>query len=151
MLATGIGCLLALVVIGSSTVFNDVVSLSVSSLFSSYLLCTALLLWRRCTGGIRNISEIPVTDTVLNVPGAPLVWGPFRIPGIWGIISNTVAIIYLTIGVFFSLWPASLEVTASTMNYSVVGTGGVIILSILYYVLYAKGRYNGPIMEVLRD
>lgn len=151
MLATVIGCLLALVVIGSSTVFNDVVSLSVSSLFSSYLLCASLLLWRRCTGGIKHISEIAVTDTVLNVPGAPLVWGPFRIPGVWGIISNVAAIIYLTIGVFFSLWPASLEVTASTMNYSVVGTGGVIILSILYYILYAKGRYNGPIMEVVRD
>lgn len=151
MLATVIGCLLALVVIGSSTVFNDVVSLSVSSLFSSYLLSASLLLWRRCTGGIRPISEVAVTDTVLNVPGAPLVWGPFRIPGVWGIIVNVVAIAYLVIGVFFSLWPPTLEVTASTMNYSVVGTGGVVILSILYYVLYAKGKYHGPIMEVGRN
>lgn len=61
---------------------------------------------------------------------------------------NIFTIIYLVIAVFFSLWPPSLKVTTSTMNYSVVGTAGVIILSVVYYVLYAKGKYNGPIIEV---
>lgn len=148
MVATVIGCLLALVVIGSSAVFNDVVSLSVSSLFTSYLLSASLLLWRRTTGGIRSLSSVSPSDTVFNVPGAQLVWGPFHIPGIWGILVNVVGIIYLAIGVFFSVWPSTKEVTASTMNYSVVGTGGVIILSVLYYLLHAKGKYQGPLIEV---
>lgn len=122
-----------------------------SSLFTSYLLSASLLLWRRTTGGIRPLSSVAPTDTIFNVPGAQLVWGPFHIPGIWGIPVNIAGIIYLAIGVFFSVWPSSKEVTASTMNYSVVGRGGVAILSVLYYMLHAEGKYQGPVMEVRRD
>jgi choline transport protein len=151
-----------LIVIGSSTVFNDVIALSVSSLFLSYLICSCLLLYRRCTGAILPASAVETTtptgdpssvvlNTVDDTGAVVLVWGPFHVPGIWGVLVNIFAIIYLVIGIFFSLWPPTREVTGSTMNYGVVGTGGVIILSTAYYVCYARKIYTGPVVEINGD
>lgn len=46
--------LLALIYIGSATVYSDVISLSVSGLYASYFIPCAFLLWRRTTGKIRD-------------------------------------------------------------------------------------------------
>jgi choline transport protein len=144
---TIISCLLALINIGSATVFNDVISISVSGLYSSYLMATILLLYRRCTGGFRmpDPSELPA---LANTTGAELVWGPWRIPGTWGIINNSFACVYLTIILFFSFWPPATPVTPSTMNYSSLVTGATLIFSIIYYFAWAKREYKGPIVEV---
>lgn len=147
--ATVVGCLLALIVIGSETVFNDVISLSVSSLYTSYLLCACLLLYRRCTGGILSETS-EASHAVRNTAGAQLVWGPFHVPGIWGVFVNSFAVVYLVVGVFFSLWPPDRFVTSSSMNFSVVGTGGVVLLSTLYFIFVAKRKYTGPVVEVGR-
>jgi choline transport protein len=53
VVTTVFSCLLALIVLGSSTAFNDIVSLSVVGLFSSYLMVACLLLWRRVRGDIK--------------------------------------------------------------------------------------------------
>lgn len=34
------------------------------------------------------------------------------------------------------------------MNYSVVMTAGVVILSVVYYVVWARREFKGPIVEV---
>lgn len=34
------------------------------------------------------------------------------------------------------------------MNFSVLMTGSVVLLAVLYYVLWAKKEYKGPIVEV---
>ena len=49
---TAIPCLLTLIYIGSSTAYTDVISLSVSGLYGSYLIPCACLLWRRSTGQV---------------------------------------------------------------------------------------------------
>lgn len=139
-------CLLGLINIGSAVALNDVVSMAVSGLYSSYLIVAVLLLWRRCSGAISNYNASD--DTVVNVPGAKLMWGPFRVPGIWGILINTYAVIYIVIVIFFSYWPTELPVTVTNMNYSVVGTMGVVILAIIYYVLRARHVYTGPVIEI---
>ena len=141
-----ISILLSLINLGSATALNDLVSMSVSNLYLSYTLAIALLLYRRCTGGIflANSRE----KTIVNTVGVTLIWGPFHLPGIFGIIVNAYALIYMTIAVFFSFWPITTPVTIQTMNYSVVGTVGVIILATLYYMLRARHFYNGPIVEV---
>lgn len=36
------------------------------------------------------------------------------------------------------------------MNFSVVGTGGVVLLSTLYFIFVAKRKYTGPVVEVGR-
>ena len=147
---TVISCLLALINIGSSTAFNDVISMSVSGLYTSYLICASLLLYRRLTGGFTSTFD----PSSSSPPGlgyssdAPLVWGPWHIPGIFGIINNIFACIYLTIILFFCFWPPVTPVVASTMNYTVVVTGGVVILSFFYYIFWARHEWKGPVVEV---
>ena len=142
-----ISWLLGLINIGSATALNDILSLAVSGLYSSYLLVSSLLLYRRVRGHIANYNDND--DTIINVPGAKLVWGPFHIPGIWGILINIYAVIYMIIVVFFSFWPVQMHPTVSTMNYAVVGTVGVIVLAIIYYVVRARHVYKGPVVESL--
>ena len=85
--------------------------------------------------------------TIINTAGAQLVWGPFRVPGIWGIVVNLLTIAYLILVVFFSFWPPLTPVTAQNMNYAIVGTGSVIVFSIVYYLSIAKRVYKGPRIE----
>lgn len=88
-----------------------------------------------------------VDENIINTAGAKLVWGPFHLKGIPGIVVNVIAIIYMIIAVFFSFWPPTAEVTAATMNYSAVGITGVMLLTVVYYVITARSVYEGPIIE----
>ncbi|PKX97799.1 putative GABA permease [Aspergillus novofumigatus IBT 16806] len=146
LLTMTVCCLLGLINIGSSVALNAVVSMAVSGLYLSYLMVGSLLLYRRCTGAISQHDH--GEDGVINVPGAKLAWGPFHVPGIWGTAVNTYAVIYMVIVVFFSFWPSQMSVNKTTMNFSVVGTVGTILLALLYYVLRARKVYTGPVMEV---
>lgn len=130
--------------IGSSTAFNDVISLGVSSLYASYIITESFLLWRRLTGAIR-----PATDVANDTGEAnQLIWGPFHLPGIFGILVNAFAVIFGIIIFFFSFWPVATPVTAPHMNFSVLMTGSVVLFAIVYYLLVAKKTYKGPIVEV---
>ncbi|KAL9088352.1 MAG: hypothetical protein Q9165_006277 [Trypethelium subeluteriae] len=144
---TTIAILLSLIVLGSSTAFNDVVSLSVVGLFGSYLIVAILLFYRRARGDIKPY-EVSSSYDLSNVPGAPLVWGPWRIPGFMGFITNGFAIIYLTIIFFFVMWPPDSKPTAVTMNYSCLMFGATMIFSVAYYFTHASKVYKGPVIQV---
>ncbi|KAE8373717.1 amino acid/polyamine transporter I [Aspergillus bertholletiae] len=148
LLTMTVACLLGLVNIGSAVALNGIISMAVSGLYMSYLIVAALLMYRRCTGAISLYNS--GDDMLVNVPGAKLMWGPFRIPGIWGMLINGYAIIYMTIVVFFSFWPSEMSVDKTTMNFSVVGTMGTIILALIYYVLRARHVYQGPVVDLHR-
>lgn len=77
-----------------------------------------------------------------------MIWGPWRLPSTLGIIVNAYACIYMTIIVFFVLWPPERPVTAENMNYSVVIVGGLVSFGVVWYLAWAKGKYNGPVVEV---
>ncbi|OJJ43195.1 hypothetical protein ASPZODRAFT_136388 [Penicilliopsis zonata CBS 506.65] len=61
-------CLLSLIYIGSPTVFNDVISLTVAGFYGSYLVPAALLLYHRVRGNILPhnavVEAVDVPDTV---------------------------------------------------------------------------------------
>ncbi len=84
---------------------------------------------------------------IVEVAQAALVWGPFHIPGILGIINNTYACLYMVFVIFWSVWPPATPVTASTMNYSVLVTGGVIIFSVVWYWVRGRKEYEGPLID----
>ncbi|RDW81570.1 putative GABA permease [Aspergillus mulundensis] len=154
LLTTVVSVLLALIPIGSAVAFNDLCAMSISGLYLSYILVAGLLLWRRLTNEISVpavsllASDVDsVAEEPVNTIGAKLVWGPFHVPGIWGVLINIFAIIYALIAVFFSFWPTYSSVTLETMNFSVVGTVSVILLSVLYYFVRARHVYTGPIIE----
>ena len=144
---TIIACLLALIILGSSTAFNDIVSLSVVGLFGTYFIVAVLLLWRRVKGDIKPYTRD--SDRVLtNVPGAQLSWGPWHIPGVFGVVTNSVAVVYLIIIFFFCLWPPSNHPTAASMNYSSLMLGATMIFSVVYYWAWARKVYSGPVIQV---
>jgi amino acid transporter len=76
-----------------------------------------------------------------------LIWGPWKVPGILGTINNAYACVYMIFVIFWSVWPPATPVKADTMNYSVVVTGGVMVLSGIWYFVRARKVYRGPILE----
>ncbi|THC96721.1 hypothetical protein EYZ11_003779 [Aspergillus tanneri] len=79
--------MLSLLILWSGAILDAVVSLTVSALFSSYLMATGLLLYHRLTRGIQSHED---GSFIVNTTGAPLTWGPFHIPRKWGIATNTI-------------------------------------------------------------
>ena len=77
-----------------------------------------------------------------------LVWGPWHISGIFGVINNAYACVYVLYVIFWSVWPPATPVSVGTMNYSIVVTGGVLILSGIWYAVWGRHIYNGPVVEV---
>ncbi|KAH7311272.1 amino acid/polyamine transporter I [Stachybotrys elegans] len=139
-----VAIILSLVNIGSATAFNGVISVSVAGLFGSYLVVASLLLYHRLTGGIR----LPASDNSLTNTGANLTWGPWRLPKVLGVINNAFTCLYLIFVLFFSFWPSYSEVTADTMNWSVLVFSAVTILSMVYYAVWGRKSYTGPIVEI---
>jgi choline transport protein len=147
-----IACLLALVNIGSTIAFNGVISVAIAGLFSSYLLTSSLLLYRRCTGAILTPSEAFDTDTSSSSTTrdgmSRTVWGPWRLPGAIGIANNVFACAYLSFVFFFSFWPSFAAVTPANMNWAVLVTGAIAGISAIYYAVWARKTYHGPIIEI---
>lgn len=86
-------------------------------------------------------------DVQEGIAQARLIWGPWRLPGILGIINNTYACCYMIFVIFWSFWPPATPVSASSMNYSVLVTGGVIIFSIIWYLIRGRKEYKGPTID----
>lgn len=120
-------------------------SMAISGIYLSYLIVSVLLLVRRVRGDISLSDES--SHGVINTPGARLVWGPFRCPGIVGVFINAYAVVYIIIIVFFSFWPSKISPTIAEMNWSILAIGGAMFFAILYYVFYGRHIYNGPIVE----
>lgn len=144
-----IACILALINIGSITAFNGVISVAIAGLFSSYILTSSLLLYRRCTGAILPAGQAFETSTPSITPDGMqrVYWGPWKIPGAFGIANNAFACVYLTFVFFFSFWPTASTVNAATMNYSILVTGVIALFSTVYYLVWAKHSYHGPVIE----
>lgn len=139
-----ITALLTLINIGSDVALNDVLSLSISCLYISYLLVLSFLLWRRTTGAIAE----PNANGPEKVDPDHLVWGPWRLNSTFGTANNIFACLYLILILFFSFWPPSTPVAPASMNYSVLVTGAVSIFSLIYYFVRAKHHYEGPVTEI---
>ncbi|KAL8718361.1 MAG: hypothetical protein Q9181_008213 [Wetmoreana brouardii] len=149
-----LSCLLALINIGSSTAFNDIISLTINGLYSSYLLAASLLLYRRLTGGITaptgNKSDPKIASEAASEGSQErnLTWGPFYVHGALGVVINVVGCVYMVVILFFSFWPPATPTTAKTMNYSVLVMGVVVSFSVIYYFASARMVYKGPIVEI---
>lgn len=154
LVTTVFAMLVVLISVGSSVAFNDVISLTVGSLFCSYLLVCSLLLWRRCTGSVVSPSSQATHDSFgANTPGAAgkLVWGPFHMRGYLGIFVNAVACAYMVVVLFFVVWPPATPTTAASMNYAIVMFSAVAMLATVYYLVWARKTYKGPVIETSRS
>lgn len=131
--------------------------MSVSGFYISYFIPSSLLLYHRIKGQILEFSSAhpsdpnfffaPSSDGDDKVVKMKLVWGPWRVPGMLGIINNAFACVYLVVVVFWSFWPPEANVTPQNMNYSILVTGSVILFSVIYYLVYGRRQYVGPLVE----
>lgn len=125
-----INILLALLNIGSTAAFQAFVSALIAAYFTSFLIAAGVMLHQR-----------------LTTPESEINWGPFRLRG-FGVPVTILAILYSILGIFFSFWPAAVHPNETTMNYSVLLLGGVLIFSMIFWVLHGRKVYTGPIIEV---
>lgn len=123
-----ISCLLSLINIGSVTVFNAIISLTIAGFFGSYLIPFTLLLYTR----IKHPERLP--------------FGPWRL-GKYGPFINAFAIGWSVLVVFFSFWPTMVPVTPQNMNWSVVLYGAVVIFAGVFWALHGRKVYKGPVVE----
>ncbi|KAH7113914.1 putative choline transport protein [Dendryphion nanum] len=147
-LTISVNFLIPLIYIGSPVGFYAVISLLVSSFYISFILPITLLLWRRLTGSIKM--PVPGAESGFkNTPGSRrLVWGPWRMPAIVGIVVNTIAVAFAAVILAFSCFPPVAIVDKTTMNYSSVVSGGVMVFAIVYYFVKARKTYQGPTIEI---
>ncbi|MCJ1232705.1 hypothetical protein MMC14_000658 [Varicellaria rhodocarpa] len=144
---TVIACLLGLISIGSTVGFNDVVSLTISGLFTSYMIDNSLLFYCRLTGAVHAPSEVSEQRTN-TIDSDHLTWGPWRIPESFGTINNIFGCAWMIVVLCFSYWPTVNHPEAAQMSYSSLMVGSVIIFAIVYYFAWARKFYTGPVNEV---
>ena len=140
--------------------------MTIAGIYSSYLIVVSFLMCRRCFGDIGSfesyLSSEPGSEANLATPdrkeriltntaGASLTWGPWHIPGVAGVVLNGFACAFLFTTWFFTFWPGFSPVTPENMNYNCVLWGGVVIISVVYYVVQGRKEYEGPIVEVLDE
>lgn len=65
-----------------------------------------------------------------------------------GALNNAFACAYLSFVFFFSFWPSFKEVTPATMNWAVLVTTVIAGVSAIYYGVWARKTYTGPVVEV---
>ncbi|KAL9594593.1 MAG: hypothetical protein Q9219_006953 [cf. Caloplaca sp. 3 TL-2023] len=126
-----ITCVVSLINIGSTAALNAIVSLGVVSLLSSYYITIACLIWRRLRG-----EALPSRRWTL---------------GRYGLAINIASLVFLTPIWFFAFWPLSTPVEPSSMNWAVVMYCGVIAWSLVYYFVWGRYSYVGPVTVVKRD
>ena len=83
----------------------------------------------------------------LTTPDGDLPWGPFKL-GRAGLPVTILAIAYSLLGAFFSMWPIAVNPTIESMNYCVLVYGGVLLFSMLFWVVYGRKHYIGPVLEI---
>lgn len=131
LVSMSITYIVSMINIGSTAALNAIVSLCVVSLLTSYYITIACLVWRRLKG-----EPLPARRWSL---------------GRYGLTINIISLLFLTPIYFFAFWPLSTPVVAESMNWAVVMYGGVVIWSLVYYMIWGKHSYVGPVMVVKRD
>ena len=130
LLSLSITVILAIINIGSTAAFNSIISLLVSSLFTAYFISISSILLKRLRGE----------------PLPPSRWslGRFAIP------CNIIALMYITLAFVVSFFPIYKQVTAVSMNWSVLVWGVVIIFSTIVYIVSGRHVYKGPVVFVMK-
>ncbi|XP_028547484.1 amino-acid permease BAT1 homolog isoform X3 [Dendrobium catenatum] len=117
---------MALTSLGSVVAFQAMVSIATIGLYIAY----ALPIFFRIT--LARKSFIP---------------GPFNL-GRYGIITGWIAVLWvLTITVLFSL-PVAYPITKDNFNYTPVAVGGLLLITVLSWILSARKWFRGPITNI---
>ncbi|XP_024516104.1 amino-acid permease BAT1 homolog isoform X2 [Selaginella moellendorffii] len=117
---------MALPYLGSSVAFQAMVSIATIGLYIAY----ALPIFFRVTIAAKSF-----------IPG-PFNLGPF------GFVLGWVSVLWVaTITVLFCL-PVAYPVTETSLNYAPVAVGGVLILVVTSWLVYARHWFRGPVANI---
>ncbi|KAF2969819.1 hypothetical protein GQX73_g3785 [Xylaria multiplex] len=135
--------LLSLIALASAVALNALLSLVIGALYTSYLLASGLLLWRRLSGSIQPYSEgVEILDS------GRLRWGPWKLWEPLGVANNAFSCVYCIFLLFWSFWPPEVLPGPETFNWSVLVYGSVVLFSIVWYAISAKHYFKGPVKEI---
>lgn len=94
---------------------------------------------------------IPVLLILLPLGKLRFIPGPFWFGNTLSTIINYITIFWELYGIVMVMFPDSRHVSSKSMNYSCVISGGVWILSIIYYFVYGYRHYHGPVSNIDDD
>ncbi|OBA20962.1 amino acid transporter [Metschnikowia bicuspidata var. bicuspidata NRRL YB-4993] len=77
--------------------------------------------------------------------------GRFYLGPLWSRVNGWISIVFVVYTIVMVMFPTDTNPTRETMNYTVVLTPGVWILSAVYYYVYAHKSYHGPAKTVDDD
>lgn len=121
--------LLGFIYLGNDTAFNAILSMAIIGLYLSYLLPILYMLFY----GRRNLKAHQ--------------YGRFRLGYVPGVVLNVLSVIWMITVMIFSLFPATLPLTAKNMNYSVVVFGGWMVFGFIYYAVWGRRKFQVPIID----
>ncbi|KAK4635121.1 hypothetical protein CLAFUR4_02155 [Fulvia fulva] len=124
-------CCMALIVIGSTTAFNIILSVSATGLFTSYLTVICTVLAKR-------------------IRGEPFPASKFSL-GKFGWVANVVAVGFLVIAYVFLFFPATPRPDAKGMNWAFLVYGVAVLFAGGYYWVHGRHEYDGPVEYVRKD
>ncbi|KAI1340854.1 putative GABA permease [Xylariaceae sp. FL0016] len=93
-------------------------------------------------------NNIPYDPRAPVIDADNLHWGPWKVPGLVGVVNNALSLMYLLLMWFWSFWPPVTPVAPETMNFSVVTFSVVVTFGVVWYFLYGRKTYKGPIIEI---
>ncbi|RSM01779.1 hypothetical protein CEP52_008319, partial [Fusarium oligoseptatum] len=124
ILSTTVDCLLGCIYFGSSAAFGSFTGVATICLSASY--CVPIL-----------VSVVRGRQAVRSSP-FPL--------GKLGYVLNYISLVWICLAVVIFCMPVSLPVTPSSMNYASVVFAGFGAISGIWYFVYARKHFKGPII-----
>ncbi|EME41161.1 hypothetical protein DOTSEDRAFT_135799 [Dothistroma septosporum NZE10] len=128
--STTIACLLSLINIGSTVAFNSLISLTNGTLMVSYGMCIGCFVWRRLSN-------------------QPMLPSQFKL-GKYGLLVNLLAMAFLAVVFVMAFFPPTPlpALTVMSMNWSALVFVVVAVWGIVFYLVWARKRYSGPVEYV---
>jgi choline transport protein len=129
MVSFMVSCLLSVINIGSSIALENITSLSLVAILSSYIVSISCIMIKRW----RN---------------APLLPSYFNLGRTFGLLLNGASLLFLVLVFVFSFFPGNVNPTPAQMNWTIMIYGVVMLAALGHY--YFKGRhvYDGPVEYV---
>jgi choline transport protein len=103
------------------------------ALMATYTISIGCVLWQRTANGGRNL---PYARWSLGRFGTPI---------------NAIAFVYSIYVFFWTGWPGNKDPTLQQFNWSVVMFGGVGVISMIYYIIWGRRTFKGPVTLVRND
>jgi choline transport protein len=121
--------LLALIPLGSSMAYNNITSLGLGALLSSYIICIGCLFLRR-------------------LRGQKLLSRRFSLGHVGGFLINGFALCFLILVLVLCFFPAEPHPSPKEMNWAAVIYGGAALLILAYFAAQGRKSYKGPVEYV---